>query len=107
MTIVIYALIACAIAAIYRFLFEPALLSPLAAIPPAHWSARFSNAWILWQRFRKRENRTIHAAHNHLGPVVRLGPMEVAANDVQALKTIYVGGWEKPEWYLLFTNFGG
>ena len=107
MALLQYALLAISASILCRFCLLPSFFSPLAAIPPAHWSARFSSLWILWARFNKRENWTIHDAHQRLGPIVRLGPEEVSVNDVQALKTIYVGGWEKPEWYLLFTNFWG
>jgi hypothetical protein len=107
MALLIYVIIALATGILYRFLLKPAFFSPLAAIPLAHWSARFSNAWILRARYGRRENHTIHEAHQRLGPIVRLGPSEIAVNDLQSLKTVYLGGWEKPEWYLLFTNYWG
>ncbi|KAG9238000.1 cytochrome P450 [Amylocarpus encephaloides] len=92
--------------AVYKFILHPALLSPLANIPNAHWSSPFSELWILWVRYKKRENRTVHAAHQALGPVVRLGPKELSINDVEGLRTVYSGGFEKGEWYSIFDNYG-
>lgn len=59
-------------------------------------------------RYRSREIRSIHDAHQRLGPVVRLAPKEVSVNCVEGgIKTIYTGGFEKHEWYQnLFFNYG-
>ena len=84
-----------------------AFRSPLGRIPPAHWSVAWSSLWILWIRYARRENRTIHAAHQRLGPVVRLAPNEISVNDLDGIRTIYTGGWEKHPWYLLFRNYWG
>jgi hypothetical protein len=91
---------------VYKFIIYPAVISPLAGIPNAHWSAPFSNLWILWIRYKSLENRTVYAAHKILGPVVRLGPAELSVNDVNGLRTIYAGGFEKGEWYSIFDNYG-
>ncbi|KAI0178617.1 cytochrome P450 [Hypoxylon sp. FL1284] len=91
---------------LYKYLLYPAVLSPLSAIPTAHWSCSVSPAWILWTRFQQRENRTLHAAHRRHGPVVRLGPGELSVNSVDAVKTIYQGGFDKHQWYSLFNNYG-
>ncbi|CAF9917960.1 MAG: hypothetical protein ALECFALPRED_000435 [Alectoria fallacina] len=41
------------------------------------------------------------------GPVVRLAPNEISVNSVDALRTVYVGGFEKHRWYLdVFANYG-
>jgi hypothetical protein len=89
-----------------RFIVHPALFSPLARIPSAHWSAPFSPIWILWVRFVHRENRTLHSAHRRLGPVIRVGPNELSINDVDSVRTVYQGGFEKPVWYSVFDNYG-
>jgi hypothetical protein len=90
----------------YRFIVHPALVSPLARIPSAHWSAPFSSIWILWVRFVHRENRTLHSAHRRLGPVIRVGPNELSISDVDSVRTVYQGGFEKPVWYSVFDNYG-
>lgn len=94
------------IALIWKLIIHPAFVSPLAKIPNAHWSAPFSPAWILFQRFRCRENRTVHALHRELGPLIRLGPNELSTNDNEGLRLVYGGGFEKGKWYSIFDNFG-
>ncbi|KAK0704179.1 hypothetical protein B0T21DRAFT_269092, partial [Apiosordaria backusii] len=90
----------------YRFIFWPAFFSPLAQIPNAHWSAPFSRFWILRVRFSHRENRTLHAAHRRLGAVVRVGPNELSIGDLDGVRTVYQGGFEKTSWYSVFDNYG-
>ncbi|KAI8960456.1 cytochrome P450 [Daldinia sp. FL1419] len=91
---------------IYKYVLYPAVFSPLSIIPTPHWSCSLSPAWILWARFNSRENRTLHAAHKQHGPVVRVGPNELSVDSVDAVKTIYQGGFDKHEWYSLFDNYG-
>lgn len=90
----------------YHFLVYPALISPLSRIPNAHWSAPISPLWILHKRFVRSENGTLERAHKRLGPVVRVAPNELSVDDLDAVKTIYLGGYEKPEWYSVFDNYG-
>ncbi|KAI0120452.1 cytochrome P450 [Hypoxylon sp. NC0597] len=91
---------------IYKHVLYPAIFSPLSKIPKAHWSCSISPAWILWARFQSRENRTLHAAHQQHGPIVRVGPNELSINSIEGVKTIYQGGFEKHQWYSLFDNYG-
>lgn len=87
-------------AVIYKYILYPALLSPLARIPNAHFTAPISSAWITWRRFIATNNQTIQAAHEKLGPIVRLGPNEISINCVDGgIKTVYGGGFEKHDWY--------
>lgn len=92
----------------YRRIVYPAFLSPLAKIPNAHWLAPITPGWILWKRFRNQNNRTIHAAHESLGPIVRLSPSEISINCVDGgIKSVYTGGFEKHIWYPRgFGSFG-
>jgi hypothetical protein len=106
LSIPVLAFIALVLLALYKFIIYPAFISPLSKVPNAHWTAPFSPAWIIWTRFRARENRTVHAAHLRLGPVIRLAPNELSVNDVAGLKTVYAGGFEKGEWYSIFDNYG-
>lgn len=85
---------------LYKGIIYPAFLSPLANIPNAHWSVPVSPVWMLWKRFRMQNNRTIQAAHERLGPIVRLGPSEISVNCVDGgIKSVYTGGYEKHDWY--------
>lgn len=90
----------------YQYVLYPVVLSPLSKIPSAHWSCSVSPAWILWARFKSRENRTLQTAHGQHGPIVRIGPNELSVNNVEAVKTIYQGGFDKHKWYSLFDNYG-
>lgn len=81
-------------------------VSPLSNIPNAHWSCPYSPLWILWTRYRNRENRALHAAHLKYGPVIRLARNEISINDVAGLRTVYAGGFEKGQWYSIFDNYG-
>lgn len=94
--------------ALYRYVLVPAFLSPLARIPNAHWSAPISRLWILNERRLTRETRTIHAAHQRLGPIVRLGPNDISVNSVDGgIRNVYAGGYPKGDWYLnVFNNYG-
>lgn len=90
----------------YHFVLHPAFLSPLSALPNAHWSAPISPLWILHKRYVHRENGTLVAAHKRLGPYVRVAPNEVSVDDLEGVKQIYMGGFGKPEWYAVFDNYG-
>ncbi|KAI0183491.1 cytochrome P450 [Xylaria flabelliformis] len=90
----------------YRYLLYPAFFSPLAKIPTPHWTCSISDAWILYARFCSLENRTLQVAHKKCGPIVRVGPRELSVNSVEAVKTIYQGGFDKHYWYSVFDNFG-
>lgn len=91
---------------LYHYAVHPALISPLARLPNAHWSVPYSPIWILYQRFKKRENASLEQAHKRLGPFIRVGPNDVNVDDLGAVRTIYQGGWEKPGWYGVFDNYG-
>ena len=96
------------LAFLYRYCLHPLFLSPLSKIPNAHFASPLSPIWILWIRFKGRENAAIYAAHRKYGPIVRLGPNEVSVNCVDGgIRTIYAGGFEKSSWYSnLFINYG-
>lgn len=92
---------------VYRFVVYPAFVSPLASIPSAHPTAPFAPLWILWKRHQFKENSTLYAAHNILGPIVRVAPNEISINCVEGgIRTVYAGGFEKDVWYHLFENYG-
>jgi hypothetical protein len=94
--------------AIYKFVVYPAFLSPLAKIPNANFTSSISPAWILWNRFKARNNVTTYNAHRRYGPIIRLAPNELSINCVDGgLRTVYAGGMEKPSWYMdQFSTYG-
>lgn len=91
---------------LYRFIIHPFFFSQLAKIPNAHWSAPFTPLWILNIRYSRRENVTLHTAHQKLGPVVRLGPNEISIDTIENVRTVYQGGFEKSNFYSIFDNYG-
>jgi len=99
-------LVALASLAFFKLIIYNGFLSPLSKIPNAHWTAPFSPVWILWTRYRCYENRALHAAHLKHGPVIRVAPNELSINDVNGLRTVYAGGFEKGQWYSIFDNYG-
>ena len=111
LTMISLTTIACLSAAAYviwRCIVYPAFVSPLSKIPNAHFSAPFSPAWILWKRYSAQENKTVHAAHEKHGKIVRLGPNDVSVASVDdGIRIVYGGGFEKWAFYPnLFDNFG-
>ena len=92
---------------VYTYILYPVFVSPLSKIPSAHRSCSFSSFLILWKRCWGGEVEFIHDAHTKHGSIVRLGPNELSVNCVDGgLRTIYTGGFEKPDWYPnLFYNY--
>lgn len=92
---------------LYHFVVYPNFLSPLVQIPNAHPLAPFTSTWMLWVRYRNKENETILKAHYRHGKIVRLGPREVSVNCVDnGIKTIFGKGFEKTHFYSVFENYG-
>lgn len=87
--------------ACYTAIIFPLFLHPLRHIPSAHWSIPLlGDCWILYQRWRSRNNAVTFGAHQKYGQVVRLGRNELSVNCVDnGIKTIYGQGWEKHAWY--------
>ena len=93
------------------------LRNPLRKIPAAHPLAHFTSLWMHSVRWRRRENVTLKAAHDRLGPIVCLAPGEVSVNCVQGgIRDVYAGGFEKCcgrvgqggyNWYAFFANYDG
>jgi hypothetical protein len=102
------AIVGALLACVYQFIVYPALLSPLAKIPCAHWSCRFSSIWIYWMRWSKGENAAVYKRHMKSGSVIRLAPNLLSVNCFEdGLKTIYQGGFPKPPFYINgFTTYG-
>lgn len=92
---------------LYRYVLYPTFISPLSKIPNAHFSSPILPLWIQSKRQNGAAVRTLLALHEKHGPVVRLGPNEISVNSADALRTVYIGGFEKHRWYIdVFVNFG-
>ncbi|KAI1424685.1 cytochrome P450 3A12 [Xylaria sp. FL1777] len=100
------AVILATICSLYYYVLYPAILSPLARIPTPHWTCSISDAWILLARYRSKENQTLQVVHKRCGQIARIGPCELSVNTMEAVKTIYQGGFDKHSWYSVFDNFG-
>jgi hypothetical protein len=99
-----------ALVLIYLFFYYvvyPAIISPLSKIPSGHPTASFLPIWIWWKRRKGYESRSIFTAHQRHGPVVRLAPNEVSVASLDGLRKIYIGGFERTEWFLQFRNYDG
>jgi cytochrome P450 len=92
---------------IYREFLHPAWISPLSKLPAAHPTSHFTAAWIWWRRRTGRESRSIFAAHQRCGSIVRLGPNEVSIASQEGLRKVYFGGFTRTEWVLTFRNYNG
>src|SRR5271170_7988343 len=65
------------IAAVNEFIIYPFYTSPLAKVPGPKLNAM--SKWVLvWIDFTKKRSLFIHAMHEKYGPVVRIGPNELA-----------------------------
>ncbi|EJD50747.1 cytochrome P450 [Auricularia subglabra TFB-10046 SS5] len=87
-----------AVVVIYR-----TLLSPLAAIP-GPWQAKISGLYVVYETVRLRKSRSIHALFSKYGPLVRIGPNQVAIRDGTAARLI--GDFPKGNMYADFYVLG-
>ncbi|KAF4580818.1 cytochrome P450 monooxygenase [Ophiocordyceps camponoti-floridani] len=90
----------------YSYLLSPLFFSPLSRIPAPHWSCAISSFWILRARKQFKENKTLSDAHSRHGPIVRVGPNTLSVDSVDAIRTIYQGGFDKWSWYSVFDFYG-
>ena len=92
---------------LYRYILFPLFFSPLSKIPNAHFSAPILPLWIRAQRKTGTAVITLLALHEKHGSVVRLAPNEISINSADALRTVYVGGFNKHRFYMdAFVNYG-
>ncbi len=90
---------------LYHRIIYPAFASPLSKLPAAHPTAHISDTWISRRRQTGRESRSIFAAHQRAGPIVRLGPNEVSITSHESLRKVYYGGYTRTDWVLPFRNY--
>lgn len=92
---------------LYRYILFPLFVSPLAKIPAAHWSTPLSAKWFSNLCLDGKTGiSAILAAHNKLGPIVRLSPTEISVASLDGLRKIYTGGFKKDNSYAMFANYG-
>ena len=93
---------------LYRYLIYPTLISPLSKIPTAHPLASVLPGWLWWQEHAGRQARSLLAAHQRYGPVVRVGPREVHLASLDGLRVAFNSGrFERSDWVLQFRNYDG
>ena len=91
----------------YKLVVYPIYLSPLSNIPNAHFSSPITSIWIQWKRLSGHETKTVDKTFRSKGPVVRLGPNDLAINMMDGgVKVVYGGGFEKTDWYSFWRNYG-
>lgn len=90
------------------YVIRPFCLSPLARIPNAHPLAPYTRLWILWQRYTDQHFITVSQCFGRQGPIIRIGPKELAVNTVDnGLKTVHGGaGFPKTAYYSWFARYG-
>ena len=87
-------------------------LSPLAKLPSIHWSARLTRGNILYTKYFSSVRHAHYNAHlNRQGdcgfrPILRTGPAEVSIMTTDGVQTVFGGGFDRPPWYDVFSNFG-
>jgi len=84
---------------VYHLLDSLDLWSPLSRLPAAHWSVRITSRWFKRACASNGELKTLHATHQVLGPIVRIGPREVSVVSEEGLAKVYTSGLDKSEWY--------
>ncbi|KAF2425522.1 cytochrome P450 [Tothia fuscella] len=92
---------------VYRWLIYPTFISPLAKIPNAHPTCSIFPVWLWLQQRRGCENASIYRAHEIHGPIVRVGPNEVSVNSLEGVRKVYIGGFQRTEWFQQFRNYDG
>lgn len=106
-TTVLAAIIGGILLIIHRFVYVPFFSSPLKRIPgaPLYAITKWRLALDDWIGTR---TRAINKLHEKYGPVVRVGPNEVAFNSLSALRTIYGAGSgsERTPFYDMFDAYG-
>jgi hypothetical protein len=94
---------------IFSFLYvRKHLLSSLSNIPSIHWSVRWTNKWVLWQRYQKGNRRFSYEAHTSGREIREI--LLVAPNEISVMSKEYkkeITGFQKSQYhYTAFQNFG-
>ncbi|KAF2104677.1 cytochrome P450 [Rhizodiscina lignyota] len=89
------------------FLIFKALRNPLRHIP-GPWHSLVTSYPLKLDVLKGRRLHHIHRLHLKYGPIVRVGPTELAVADIDAYKIIYragLAGFQKDDWYFGLTDF--
>lgn len=82
-------------------------LGPLSGIPGPKLAA-ITDLWLLNHLCQFRKASTVHACFKRYGPIVRIGPRNIALNTEEDIKKVYGIGTKfvKSEWYLSWSLKG-
>ncbi|RAQ41595.1 benzoate 4-monooxygenase cytochrome P450 [Aspergillus flavus] len=107
MTITLVAMATGIVAFILYYICWSLFSSPLARIPGPK-SFALTKWRLAYEDYKGTRTRKIHALHERYGPVVRIGPNEVAFNSLPALRAIYGAGsgFERTNFYSMFAIYG-
>ncbi|RDA88395.1 hypothetical protein CP532_5629 [Ophiocordyceps camponoti-leonardi (nom. inval.)] len=88
MALALFYLAGCAIALVaLRSIFQ--ILRSSTAHVPGPWYTKYTSLILDFHFMTATRTSYVHRLHQMYGPVVRLGPNEVAVSDIEAVKTIY------------------
>ncbi|KAI1615918.1 cytochrome P450 [Exophiala viscosa] len=73
-----------------------AYFGPLSKIPGPKLAA-LTNGWMLWHLWHFEKCAVIHEQFKKYGPIVRVGPNNVALNTTEDMKTVYAVGAKFPK----------
>ncbi|KAI0405069.1 cytochrome P450 [Xylaria palmicola] len=76
----------------WKYIIYPLFFSPLASIPAAHPLAHFTSLWIEWHRLRGTDFQKVSEAFATKGPHLRLGPRDIAVNDIESVSCVWGAG---------------
>jgi hypothetical protein len=93
-------------ALVHEFIIYPFYTSPLANVAGPKMNA-ITKWWMVWTDFTKKRTLVIHDMHQKYGPVVRIGPNELAFTGDEPMRTIYGAGtsFYKPAFYNLYIAY--
>lgn len=90
---------------LYYFVIYPLYYAPLSNIPGPAVSA-LTKYWMLYHTWAEHRIRLTHELHQKYGPVVRLSPCEVSISDPELVKSVYIGNFDKSQFYGQFGAYG-
>ena len=100
------ALIACVALGLCHWIVNVYWLDPMAKLPNAHPLSPVTAFWISWKRWKGEELGAVEHAFKTKGPIVRLGPKDIAVDTIEdGVKVVY-GSLPKPDWYSFWVNLG-
>lgn len=110
MSLAIFAAATVGVALLIHYVYSiyyDTLFGPLSRIPGPK-SFALTKWRLAYEDYRGSRTRKIHALHRGYGPVIRVGPDEVAFNSLSALRVIYGAGsgFERTNFYHMFSAYG-